>query len=139
MNQNQELVTEPEIYIPCVDETGNYVDKIPVFSSIQHGRGIRCSCGSRKDKVYESYGVFSQHTKTKHHRAWLAGLNQNKANYYAENIDLKKTVQNQRLIIAELDRTLQTRMKTIDILTRQLMEKQNQNQLSCSVDLLEFN
>jgi len=43
-----ELVVEPDIYMPSIDELGNYVDKIPSCK-----KGLTCPCGSRKDKVYE--------------------------------------------------------------------------------------
>jgi hypothetical protein len=58
-----ELVTELDIYSPSIDEIGNYVDKIPSFITIKHG--IRCPCGSRKNKVYETHGIFSNHVKSK--------------------------------------------------------------------------
>ena len=66
-----ELVTEPETYLPSIDDTSNYIDKIPPFTTIKHG--IRCPCGSRKDKVYDSHTVFSQHIKTKTHQPMKIG------------------------------------------------------------------
>ena len=64
-----ELVVEPDLYSPNIDENGNYIDKIPSFHIIK--KGIMCPCGCRKDKVYDSVGVFSAHTKTKAHQKWL--------------------------------------------------------------------
>ena len=55
-----ELVIEPGIYSPSIDETGNYIDRIPKLSK---NEGINCPC-SRKDKIYN----FSQHMKTKCHQ-----------------------------------------------------------------------
>jgi hypothetical protein len=129
-----ELVTEPETYSPSIDDTSNYIDNIPHFTIIKHG--IRCPCGSRKDKVYDSYSVFSQHIKTKTHQKWLQNLNTNKANYYIENEELKITLQQQRIIIAKLEKELQNKSMTIDFLTQQLMLK-NVSQ-KCVSDLLNF-
>jgi hypothetical protein len=113
-----ELIVEPEVYAPSIDEIGNYIDKIPPFNTIKHG--IRCPCGSRKDKTFDTSGTFSAHIKTKTHQKWLNNLNLNKANFYIENETLKSTVQNQRLVIAKLDKDLQNKIMTIDYLTQQL-------------------
>jgi len=116
-----ELVTESDIYTPGLNDMGNYIDKIPSFASIKHG--IRCPCGSRKDKIYETHSIFSQHIKTKAHQKWLDGLNLNKANYYIENEELKKTIQQQRMVIAKLEKEVQNKIMTIDFLTQQLVCK----------------
>jgi hypothetical protein len=128
-----DLVTEPDIYSPSIDEMGNYIDKIPSFNIIK--KGLLCSCGSRKDKIYETYTTFSMHIKTKTHQKWLNSLNLNKANYYIENIKLSETLQNQRLIIAKLEKEISSKNMTIDYLTQQL----NKNDKALSVNnLLEF-
>lgn len=114
------LVVEPDIYCPSLDEMGNYIDVIP---SIPHG--LRCPCGSRKDKTYDTHSMFATHIKTKTHQKWLATVNLNKSNYYVENERLKETVQNQRLMIAKLDKDLQHKSMTIDYLTQQLYNKPN--------------
>uniref|UniRef100_A0A6C0IBQ2 Uncharacterized protein n=1 Tax=viral metagenome TaxID=1070528 RepID=A0A6C0IBQ2_9ZZZZ len=129
-----ELATEPDTYCPSIDDIGNYMDKIPSFANIKHG--IRCPCGSRKDKVYEKYGIFSQHIKSKAHQKWLQNLNLNKANYYIETEELKTTIQQQRMIIAKLEKEVQNKMMTIDFLTQQLTSK-NVNQPVMS-NLLDF-
>lgn len=113
-----EITTEPDTYMPSIDEIGNYVDKIPPFNTIKGG--LRCPCGCRKDKVYETYTVFANHIKTKSHQKWLANLNLNKANYYVENESLKETIQSQRLIIAKLEKDLHTKSMTIDYLTQHI-------------------
>jgi inner membrane protein involved in colicin E2 resistance len=113
-----ELVTEPDLYSPSIDDMGNYVDKIPPFSIIK--KGIRCPCGSRKDKTYDTHSIFSAHIKTKHHQKWLQELNTNRANHYIENEKLKNALQNQRMIIANLEKELQKRSMTIDYLTQHL-------------------
>jgi len=116
-----DLTTEPETYSPSIDDAGNYIDKMPPFAIIKYG--LRCPCGSRKDKVYETYNVFAQHIKTKAHQKWLQNLNLNKANYYIENEDLQSTVQQQRLVIAKLEKDLQNKIMTIVFLTQQLASK----------------
>jgi septal ring factor EnvC (AmiA/AmiB activator) len=114
-----ELVTEPGMYAPSMNDAGNYVDKIPPFSTVKHG--LRCPCGSRKDKVYETVAVFASHVKTKHHQKWLAEVNTNKTNFLVENETLKTTIQNQRLIIAQMEKELQNQRMTIEYLTKQLI------------------
>jgi|688.fasta_scaffold1416523_1 ABC-type multidrug transport system ATPase subunit len=110
-----EIVVEPDVYMPSIDEQGNYIDRVCVFK-----KGVTCLCGSRKDKVYETQSMFSSHVKTKTHQRWLHDLNTNKANYYVENEKMKEVVQNQRLIIAKMEKDLQNKMMTIDYLTMQL-------------------
>jgi hypothetical protein len=128
-----ELSTEPDTYTPSIDEFGNYIDRVPPFNTVAHG--LRCPCGSRKDKVYDTYGVFAAHIKTKSHQKWLANLNLNKANYYVENEQLKETIQTQRLMIAKLEKDLQTKTMTIDYLTNQLNSLSNPKVVT---NLLEF-
>jgi hypothetical protein len=114
-----ELVTEPELYSPSIDNAGNYIDKMPSFNTLKYG--IRCPCGSRKEKHYDTTGSFSTHTKSKTHQKWLDNLNLNKANYYVENEKLKHTLQDQRMIIAKMDIEIQNKNLTIDYLTQQLI------------------
>ena len=110
-----ELVIEPGIYSPSIDETGNYIDKIPVLTK---NEGIHCPC-SRKDKICN----FSQHMKSKCHQQWLKTINLNRANYFVENMELRNTVANQKLIIARMEKEMNTKMMTIDYLSQQLLKK----------------
>jgi len=123
-----EITTEAELYSPSIDNTGNYIDRVPPFS-----KGIRCPCGSRKDKIYDTVGIFSSHIKTKHHQRWLQTLNLNKANYYVENEQMKETLQMQRLIIARMEKELNSRLLTIDYLTKQLTVGQE-----CATNLIDL-
>jgi hypothetical protein len=125
-----ELTIEPELYSPSIDNIGNYIDKIP---SIKHG--IRCPCGSRKDKIYNTHTIFSAHIKTKTHQLWLEQLNLNKANFYVENENLKNTIQQQKIIIAKLDKEIQNNKMIIDYLAQQLHNMNNNNNVT---DLLTF-
>jgi hypothetical protein len=128
-----ELVVESDVYAPSMDEAGNYVDKIPSFHIIK--KGLLCPCGSRKDKLYDTHSNFSTHVKTKTHQKWITGLNLNKINYYIENEKLVDTIQNQRLIIAKLEKDVGNKIMTIDYLTQQL----NKNKTCVTVtDLIDF-
>lgn len=127
-----DLALEPELYCPNIDSLGNYVDKVPSASIFKNG--IRCPCGSRKDKCYDSPSNFSSHMKTKTHQKWLSELNCNKANYFVENVSLKETIANQKLIISKLEKDLQNRTLTIDYLTQQLHIKNNYEKVENLLD-----
>ena len=120
IEKNMELALEPSVYCPSINATGQYIDKIPSFNSIL-SQGLRCPCGSRKDKSYNNYNVFYQHCKTQHHQKWLAHLNENRANHYIECEELKGVVETQKLVIAQMDRDLRNKNMTIDYLTQQLV------------------
>jgi hypothetical protein len=121
----------PDIYTPSVDEDGNYIDNIPKIVN-----GLYCSCGARKDKVYETAGKFSAHTKSKIHQKWITTLNNNKANYYIELVKSKELVEQQQRLLVKLETQLQTKSLTIDYLTQQLATKNNTN--NRCVDLLDI-
>ena len=131
-----ELVVEPDIYSPSIDEQGNYADKIPPFHVIQ--KGLLCPCGCRKAKVYDTHPGFTAHIKTKAHQSWLVSLNHNKANYYVENERAKSTIQNQQLIIARMEKELQAKSMTIDYLSQQLIKATSALTNTVSTDLLDF-
>jgi hypothetical protein len=129
---NMNITTTPDTYTPSVDETGNYVDNIPVIKN-----GLFCPCGSRKEKTYENTSKFASHIKTKSHQKWLMLLNQNKANYYIELLQHKELVENQQKIITQLENQLHKKNLTIDYLTEQLISKTTPK--VTSVDLLDIN
>ena len=128
-----ELIVESDIYSPTIDDKGNYIDKIPSFNNLKNG--LRCPCGTRKDKTYDCASYFASHIKTKTHQKWLSDMNSNKSNFYTENVQLKETVMNQRLIIAKLEKEINVKIKTIDYLTQQLVSKEPFIPVT---DLLEF-
>lgn len=127
-----EVVVEPELYSPSIDDNGTYIDVIPTFR-----HGLRCPCGSRRDKVYDDARSFSTHTKTKCHQKWLELVNKNRANYYVENEKLRETIQQQRIIIAKMEKEIQNKSLTIDYLTKQL-HKSTLSETSIVSDLLDF-
>lgn len=116
-----DLIIESDIYAPCIDEHGDYVDMIPSFHTIKNG--IYCPCGSRKNKVYETHQKLSLHIKSQTHKKWLENVNLNKTNYYVECNKLNELVKNQRLIIGQMEIDLNNKNTTIDYLTRQLTLK----------------
>ena len=129
-----ELVVEPDIYNPSINENGMYIDKVPPFNYIK--KGLVCPCGTRKDKIYETHSVFVSHTKTKAHQKWLESLNLNRSNFYVELEKSKEVISNQRLIIAKLEKDLNNKIMTIDYLTQQL-HKANTGSGTVK-DLLDF-
>jgi hypothetical protein len=134
-----ELVVEPDIYNPSINDNGLYVDKVPPFNYIK--KGLVCPCGSRKDKIYETHSVFVAHTKTKAHQKWLEGLNLNRANFYVELEKSKEVISNQRLIIAKLEKDISNKIMTIDYLTQQLHKVSScasATNVSNATNLLDF-
>ena len=130
-----DLITESDIYSPNIDANGKYIDKIPSFHIYKNG--LRCPCGSRKDKTYDCASYFNSHIKTKTHQKWLENINANKTNYYIENIKLLDTINNQKLIIAKMEKDINTKILTIDFLTQQLSTYKN-IQLNQVNNLLDF-
>ena len=115
------VTVTPDIYAPSVDDNGNYIDSIP--ASIRHG--IECPCGSKREKrkVYENASKLASHLKTKGHQQWLQTMNQNKANYYVENMKQTELVETQQKIIVGLRIENQVQAATIRYLTDKLKEK----------------
>ena len=129
-----DLVVEPDLYQPSIDNNGNYVDRIPSFNSLKNG--IRCPCGSRRDKLYDCSAYFTSHVKTKTHQKWLAELNANKMNYFSENAKLKQLIAEQRLIIAQMEKELNDKQRNICFLSHQLMQKhENENKVINLLDM----
>jgi hypothetical protein len=127
------LSLDSDIYEPNIDDKGNYADYLPPSSKFTNG--LRCPCGARKDHVFDSRTSFGMHIKTKTHQKWLSDLNTNKMNFYSECEKLKEVVNSQKIIIARLEKEISTKLKTIDYLTQQLMNKETENNV---IDLLSF-
>jgi hypothetical protein len=134
-NTMTDLTTEAELYAPIVDEQGRYIDRVP--ASIRHG--LRCPCCPRKDHVYKNYTTFVAHIKTKMHQKWLTDLNNSRANYYVENMQLTDLVKSQRIMIAKLENELKNRNLTIDYLTSQITKMEATTKTTSTVDLLDIN
>lgn len=131
-----ELATESDVYCPSVNDLGNYIDKIPSFTN---GSGLRCVCGARRDKVYATHGIFAAHIKTKAHQKWLCELNVSQPNLYKENLEMKQTIRNQRLIISRMDKEMSEQTVTIGYLTKcfntDILEEEKEKN---KINLLDF-
>jgi hypothetical protein len=128
------LTNVPDIYSPNVDNCGRYVDHVPSFNGLS---GIKCPCGSRKDKFFTTASNLSSHLKTKIHQSWLSSLNANKANFYAKTIILEETVRQQQHLLVQMQNELQIKSKTIDYLTEMLDSKKTSINDS-HIDLIDF-
>jgi hypothetical protein len=115
-----ELATEPDVYSPIIDENGNYIDKIPSFNTNALANGLRCPCGTRKDKVYLTGPLFAAHCKSKTHEKWVQDLNNNKSNFFTENQKLRDVVHAQKIMIGKLELEVSSKNMTIGYLTHEL-------------------
>jgi len=137
-----ELAIDTDVYEPLMDENDKYIDYVPTASKFKHG--LRCPCGTRKkDHIFENRQSFKTHIGSKMHETWLSNLNTNKTNYYTENIQLKDTINNQKIIIAqkdkklyEKDKELNEKNKLIAHLTKKLEMRENENNTSDLIDFL---
>lgn len=129
-----DITVEPEIYCPMIDEKGNYIDMCPSFIKY----GIRCPCGARGDWVYDTKSKFKQHILGVKHKKWIQQMNNNKLNFYENNIKLQETVKNQKEIIAKLEKEI-IRLKSINCyIESKLFQIENKNDQEVA-DLLEIN
>ena len=128
-----DLIVESDIYEPCISDGSNYSDYLPPSSKFKNG--LRCPCGTRKEHIFDSRQSFNGHIKTKTHQKWLQDLNSNKMNYYTENIKLNETINNQKFIIAKLQRENDENIKLIAHLTKKMEMKEQSNVV---IDLLTF-
>ena len=96
------LSLEPELYVPSINNNGEYVDVCPAY--IRHG--IRCGCGSRTDHIYDTKSKFKTHINTQAHKNWIMHINNNKKNIYEENVQLNELVKNQREIISNMEKEM---------------------------------
>jgi hypothetical protein len=128
-----DLLIEPDIYEPTIDEKGNYIDYLPPSNKFKNG--LRCCCGSRKEHIFDNRQSFSIHSKTKKHQKWIEILNANKMNYFSENIKLNENISTQKLIIAKLQRENDEYAKLIVHLTKKIEMKESSN---ISFDLINF-
>jgi len=125
--------TKPTFYEVGIDNLGNYIDVKPIFSKLP--KGILCLCGTRKYQLYTNSNEFTRHCKTDRHREWLRQLNNNKYNYYAENVKLNDTIRNQQIIIKRLEQDVIVANKTIALLTEVNDKLKNPGYVSNILDL----
>ena len=115
-----ELSIQPEMYTPDVDFSGNYIECMTIHCP----NGMYCPCGSRKDKIFKTSSQMMAHMKTKMHQKWLVQLNWNKTNYFRENEELKETIRIQKQMLTKLENDIQTKILTIDFLTKMVQQSQ---------------
>jgi hypothetical protein len=107
-----EIANEAEFYTPSLNDTGVYIDKIPVPTTFSNG--VRCPCG--RNTVHRTRSAFSAHIKTKSHAKWLSDLNANRNNHLIECERLRETVHTQRIIIAKMEKDLEAKLLKINYL-----------------------
>lgn len=118
-SSKMELATQPTQYELSLDESNNYVDKVP--STTELAQGIRCGCGSRT--LFTSRQNMSIHFKTVGHQKWVEQQNKNKENHLTELLQLREVVRQQVLLIADRDQKIVKLEKNIrdkDITIRSL-------------------
>ena len=128
-----DIISTPDEYSPSLNELGQYVDCVPPASKFTNG--LRCLCGSRKDHVYDTRTAFCAHIKSKSHIKWILEINANRNNFLTESIRLQELVDNQKLIIAKLQKETSDHIRLIAHLTRKIELKENPTILT---DLLIF-
>ena len=127
------LINDSDVYEPLIDQNDKYIDYVPTASKFKHG--LRCPCGTRKkEHVFENRQSFKTHIGSKTHENWLLNLNTNKTNYYTENIQLKDTINNQKIIIAQKDKEINDKNRLIAHLTRKIEIRENED----TIDLINF-
>lgn len=113
------LAIQPDIYVPGVDDNGNYTDNIPLQNIFING-GIKCPCGTRKDKIYSTKTQFLSHIKTKTHKEWLYQLSKEHLNYYSKLIKAEEVIHSQKIIIARLEQSISQKDVIINSLTEKI-------------------
>jgi hypothetical protein len=126
------LATEPDIYSPNIDDQGNYTDKCPSFNTRALENGIRCPCGTRKDKVYLSATLFAAHCKSKTHEKWINDLNTNKMNFFNENQKLREIIRAQKIMIGKMELDISSKNTTIGYLTQELTKMMGESSSASS-------
>ena len=98
-----ELSAQPFQYQPSVDDNNNYVDAVPNSSAFK--LGVRCGCSSR-NTLFTTRQTLTSHFKTITHQKWIENQNKEKQNHLRELLELRETVKQQVLLIAERDQKI---------------------------------
>lgn len=134
MNQstNLMLAVEAELYIPSMNNTGNYIDNIPSGNN-----GIRCSCTNRS---YNTRSKFQTHISTQKHVKWLEMLNSNRLNYYSESIKQRELIDNQKCIIQKQSNKLESQNSRLNIQSAHIdyLMSQLYKEEETDIDLLDL-
>jgi hypothetical protein len=116
--ESSAIATQSDIYSPGINSEGIYVDKIPPQHAFS-ASGLRCPCSTRKDKVFWTRQNFAIHIRSKRHQTWLGELSLENENLYVKSQEMEKTIKEQKILIARLEREITHRDITILTLTRQ--------------------
>jgi len=103
------IVIDPELYEPIYKD-GTYQDSIPFQLNI----GVRCPCGSRRDKIFTISSKLKQHFRSIKHQQWLAHINDNRVNYYKQALEQEDTIKNQKIIIGNMEKEIINYKKQIE-------------------------
>ena len=122
------LITDSDIYSPGMNDEGLYIDKIPCFRD--RPQGLRCPCNGN---TFCSRQSFVTHTKSGCHKNWLENHNTNRQNYFQELEQAKRLIQQQKLLIAQLEREKTDLRRTIHILSTPQVDN-----TTTGINLLEF-
>lgn len=123
-NTIMSITVQPDIYVPGIDDNGNYTDNLPSHSIFTNG-GIKCTCGTRKDKIYSTKTQFLAHIKTKTHKEWLCQLSKEHLNYYSNLKKAEEVIHSQKIIISRLEQNISKQDVIINILTEKISKLNN--------------
>lgn len=126
-----ELATTPDLYAPSIDDSGNYVDAVPPTHAMRNG--MMCPCGKRKDsKVFTTATMFRSHCQSITHQKWLQFVNSEKNNHIRHNEKLTETVEQQKHLIASMERELHNKTLRIQELERERDQHNIKLNLTCN-------
>lgn len=135
-----ELSNQPTQYELSLDESNNYVDKVPSNNLLLNG--VVCGCCSRST-VFKTRQTISSHFKTITHQKWIEQQNRNKQNHLTELLMLRELTKQQTILIAERDQKIiklekNIREKEIAIRTLSSLLSNSTSLVTESVDLLDI-
>lgn len=97
------LITDSDVYSLKMNAEGLYEDDIPSTSYFTNEKQLKCPCNHNHFKVR---ACLVSHTKTAIHRKWIESQNANRNNHHAELEAEKKTVREQKIMIAQMQRDI---------------------------------
>jgi len=101
--------TTANMYSPKMDlETRLYSDQHVV--DMMHG--MICPCTPKH--IFYKKSSFQNHQKTKRHLIWIQHLNDNAMNYYQQVLEQEKTIKNQQMLLADMDKQLKQKTTIIE-------------------------
>jgi hypothetical protein len=135
-----EISNQPTQYEPSVDESNNYVDKVPSTTLLLNG--VICGCCTRTT-IFKNRQTISSHFKTVSHQKWLEQQNRNKLNHLTELLNLRELTKQQTILIAERDQKIiklekNIRENEIAIRTLSSLLSNSTRNITENVDLLDI-